>query len=137
MNLENKFSNAQIHTARVRTSIGFILYGLIQGLWLVQIPTVVERLNMDAKTLSLVVLCSGIGSAVAQPFAGWFVGVLGSPRATRYFQPAFFFMIPVMILAPTKSGPNRKPNKPAVATEATPTLAATPLTRLAAPTKTG
>lgn len=87
-------------TARIRTSIGFILYGLVQGIWLVQIPNVVERLDIDAKTLSLVVLMSGVGSAVAQPFAGWFVGVLGSRRATRYFQPAFFFMIPVMILAP-------------------------------------
>lgn len=94
------YNAAEIATARIRTSIGFILYGLVQGMWLVQIPTVVERLNIDAKTLSLVVLMSGIGSAVAQPFAGWFVGVLGSRRATRYFQPAFFFMIPVMVFAP-------------------------------------
>lgn len=72
----------------------------MQGLWLVQIPSVVERLDIDAKTLGLVVLMSGVGSAVAQPFAGWFVGILGSRLATRIFQPSFFVMIPVMILAP-------------------------------------
>lgn len=94
------FASAQVRTARIRTSIGFILYGLIQGLWLVQIPVVVARLDLDNQTFSLVVLAAGIGSAIAQPFAGWVVGILGSRRVTRYAQPAFFVMIPTLILAP-------------------------------------
>ena len=59
------FTQMQIRTARIRTSIGFILYGLVQGLWLVQIPTVVTRLNIDSKTLGLVVLTAGLASAIA------------------------------------------------------------------------
>lgn len=96
----NVFAPAQIRTARIRTSIGFVLYGLVQGLWLVQIPLVVDRLSLDTKTFGLVVLVAGIGSAIAQPFAGWAVGIFGSRRATRYSQPAFFVMIPLLILAP-------------------------------------
>lgn len=96
----NTFDRAQVRTARIRTSIGFVLYGLVQGLWLVQIPLVVNRLDLDNKTFALVILASGVGSAIAQPFAGWAVGILGSRRATRYAQPAFFVMIPTIILAP-------------------------------------
>lgn len=96
----NTFDAAQVRTARIRTSIGFILYGLVQGLWLVQIPLVVDRLNLDNKTFGLVILAAGIGSAIAQPFAGWAVGILGSRRATRFSQPAFFVMIPALVLAP-------------------------------------
>lgn len=97
----SRFSAAQIQSARIRTSIGFILFGLVQGLWLVQIPVVVDRLQLDTQTLSLVVLTAGIGSAIAQPLAGWFVGVAGSRNAMRLFQPVFFAIIPVLILAPT------------------------------------
>lgn len=95
------FTAAQIKTARIRTSIGFILYGLMQGLWLVQIPVVVKRLDLDTQTFSLVVLAAGIGSAIAQPFAGWLVGIVGSRRATLFTQPIFFIMIPVLIYAPS------------------------------------
>lgn len=94
------FSSAEISAARLRTSVGFILYGLMQGLWLVQIPTVVERLDLDTQTFSLVVLTAGIGSAIAQPFAGWLVGIVGSRRATLFMQPIFFVMIPVLIFSP-------------------------------------
>ncbi|MBL1241418.1 MAG: MFS transporter [OCS116 cluster bacterium] len=94
------FTQMQIRTARIRTSIGFILYGLVQGLWLVQIPTVVTRLNIDSKTLGLVVLTAGLASAIAQPVAGWFVGVLGSRRTTQIVQPTYFIIVPALILAP-------------------------------------
>jgi len=45
------YSPAEIARARLRVSISFIVYGMSTGLWIVHIPSVVARLDIDPKTL--------------------------------------------------------------------------------------
>lgn len=73
------------------------------GLWVVHIPSVVARLDIDPKTLGLVLLTGSIGSMLSQPFAGWFVALIGSRKGTLYTQPMFLALVPALILAPSIS----------------------------------
>ena len=71
------------------------------GLWVVHIPSVVTRLSIDPQTLGIILLIGSLGSMISQPVAGWFVGLIGSRKATLYSQPLFLALMPALILAPS------------------------------------
>ena len=95
------YTVADIARARIRVCVTFIIYGMSTGLWVVHIPSVVDRLSLDPKTLAMVLLTGSIGSIISQPFAGWFVALIGSRKGTLYTQPMFLVMVPMLILAPS------------------------------------
>ena len=62
----------------------FFLLGLIYASWAARIPAIRDHLQLDAATLSLVLLCGGIGAVGSFPLAAWLNAHYGARRTAWY-----------------------------------------------------
>jgi len=96
-----KFTAEQVRKGRIATSLAFTLFGMSVGLWLVHIPVVVSRLELEPAMLGIVLLCIGLTGLAMQPFAAVLIARIGSRGAGRYLLPAMVVAVLVPILAPS------------------------------------
>jgi len=81
-------------------SFVFFVNGFVVASWLPHIPEVKERLALGDFELGIALLAMAVGSVLALPFAGWFVGRLGSDVATRTASLVLCLLLPAPVLAP-------------------------------------
>jgi len=65
---------------RVAVGAIFFMHGLCFASWASRIPTIQENLNLTAAALGTVLFALPVGFFISLPFAGWFVGKLGSRK---------------------------------------------------------
>lgn len=94
-------------TKRVATRAIFFVAGFAMGLWASLVPYAQNRLNFDAGSLGMLLLCLGSGSLLAMLFSGKLIGRLGCRRImllgivlTCFFLPtlAVIDLFPLMAL---------------------------------------
>jgi MFS family permease len=78
----------------------FLLLGAIYASWAARIPSIRDLLGLDAASLSLVLLCGGIGAVGSFPLAAWVTGHYGARHATLYAGLALLLSLPLLGLAP-------------------------------------
>lgn len=62
----------------------FFLLGLLYASWVARIPSIRDHLQLDAATLSVVLLCCGIGGVGSFPLATWLNAHYGARRTAWY-----------------------------------------------------
>lgn len=62
----------------------FFLLGVLYASWVARIPSIRDHLQLDAATLSIVLLCCGIGGVGSFPLAAWLNAHYGARRAAWY-----------------------------------------------------
>jgi len=84
-------------------AIAFVFFanGFVVASWLPHIPEVKERLALRDLELGMALFAMAVGSIMALPFAGWFVGRLGSHGATRAAGLTLCLLLPAPVLAPS------------------------------------
>ncbi|CQH39515.1 MFS transporter [Yersinia frederiksenii] len=92
---------------RVATRAIFFVAGFAMGLWASLVPYAQKRLNFDAGSLGMLLLCLGTGSLLAMLFSGKLIGRFGCKKImllgialTCFFLPtlAFIDQFPLMAL---------------------------------------
>ncbi|MBO9536176.1 MFS transporter [Herbaspirillum sp.] len=78
----------------------FLLLGMVYASWAARIPAIRDILQLDAATLSLVLLCGGIGAVGSFPLAAWLTGHYGARHSTLYAGLALLLSLPLLALAP-------------------------------------
>jgi MFS family permease len=77
----------------------FFMLGLLYASWAARIPTIRDNLQLDAATLSLVLLCGGIGAVGSFPLAAWLNAHAGPRRTTWYAGLTLLLSLPAIGLA--------------------------------------
>ncbi|MFZ1181684.1 MAG: MFS transporter, partial [Herbaspirillum sp.] len=62
----------------------FFLLGLLYASWVARIPAIRDHLHLDTATLSMVLLCCGIGGVGSFPLAAWLNAHYGARRTAWY-----------------------------------------------------
>lgn len=65
---------------RVATRAIFFVAGFAMGLWASLVPYAQKRLNFDAGSLGMLLLCLGTGSLLAMLFSGKLIGRFGCKK---------------------------------------------------------
>ncbi|MEA9981692.1 MFS transporter [Herbaspirillum sp. RTI4] len=78
----------------------FFMLGVIYASWAARIPAIRDAQGLDAATLSLVLLCSGIGAVASFPLAAWLVAHVGARRSAWFFGLALLLGLPALAWAP-------------------------------------
>lgn len=74
---------AQAEAARRAVGTIFLVNGMVFATWAVNIPSVRDKLHLDALQVGLALLVSGIGGVLAMSFVGRWTARWGSDRVTR------------------------------------------------------
>ncbi|WP_050479370.1 MFS transporter [Herbaspirillum rhizosphaerae] len=78
----------------------FFLLGLLYASWAARIPSIRDNLQLDAATLSLVLLCGGIGAVGSFPLAAWLNAHYGARRTAWYAGLMLLLSLPAIGCAP-------------------------------------
>ena len=78
----------------------FILLGMVYASWAARIPSIRDGLQLEAATLSVVLLCGGIGSVLSFPLAAWLNAHYGARRSAWYGGIGLLIALPCTGLAP-------------------------------------
>lgn len=70
----------QLRMHRISVGAIFFMHGLCFASWASRIPTLQENLNLTAAALGTVLFALPVGFFISLPFAGWFVGKVGSKK---------------------------------------------------------
>jgi MFS family permease len=62
----------------------FTLFGLIMGSWASRIPALAEALHISHATLSMVLLCGGLGAVLSFPLSSWLMADFGGRKTTLF-----------------------------------------------------
>lgn len=103
MTIKSLTSSKSLPTARNRQIaivLFFLLLGMVYASWAARIPAIRDILQLDAATLSLVLLCGGIGAVGSFPLAAWLTGHYGARHSTLYAGLALLLSLPLLALAP-------------------------------------
>lgn len=92
---------AQLRWRRIAIPLFFLLLGIVFASWAARIPAVRDTLGLDAASLSVVLLCGGIGAVGSFPLAAWVTGHYGARHSTLYAGLALLLSLPLLALAPT------------------------------------
>lgn len=74
--------------------------GLLLGSWAGRIPALQEGLHISHSTLSVVLLCGGLGGVVSYPISSWMMANLGGRQTVFYSGLALCLVLPAIGLAP-------------------------------------
>ncbi|MBB3213622.1 MFS family permease [Herbaspirillum sp. Sphag1AN] len=74
----------------------FFLLGVLYASWAARIPAIRDRLALDAATLSMVLLCSGIGAVCSFPLAAWLNAHYGARHTASYAGWALLLVLPCL-----------------------------------------
>ena len=74
----------------------FFLLGVLYASWAARIPAIRDRLELDAATLSMVLLCSGIGAVCSFPLAAWLNAHYGARHTASYSGAALLLVLPCL-----------------------------------------
>jgi len=74
--------NPSLRSARIGTSLMFVLHGLIVATWISRIPAVQTHLGLSAGQLGLALLGTAAGAMISMPLTGALVTRLGSRPVT-------------------------------------------------------
>ena len=85
---------------RIAIPFFFFLLGLLYASWAARIPSIRDNLHLDAATLSLVLLCGGIGAVGSFPVAAWLNAHAGARRTTWYAGLTLLASLPAIGYAP-------------------------------------
>ncbi len=88
-------------TAQRATATYFLVNGMGVGAWVPHLPDRARALGLDAGTLGLVLLASGLGAVLAMPLAGRIIPRVGSRKVCRVAGAIFPLALPAIVLAPT------------------------------------
>jgi MFS family permease len=77
-------STMPLRWRRIAIPFFFFLLGLLYASWAARIPAIRDHLQLDAATLSLVLLCGGIGAVGSFPLAAWLNAHAGVRRTAWY-----------------------------------------------------
>jgi len=78
----------------------FFLLGLLYASWAARIPSIRDHLHLDAATLSLVLLCGGIGAVGSYPLAAWLNAHFGARRTAWFAGLMLLISLPILGAAP-------------------------------------
>ncbi|MFL9878142.1 MFS transporter [Herbaspirillum rhizosphaerae] len=78
----------------------FFLLGLLYASWAARIPSIRDNLQLDPATLSMVLLCGGIGAVGSFPLAAWLNAHVGPRRTTWYAGLVLLLTLPLLGIAP-------------------------------------
>lgn len=78
----------------------FFLLGLLYASWAARIPSIRDNLQLDAATLSLVLLSGGIGAVGSFPLAAWLNAHYGARRTAWYAGLMLLLSLPAIGCAP-------------------------------------
>jgi MFS family permease len=78
----------------------FFLLGLLYASWAARIPSIRDNLHLDAATLSMVLLCGGIGAVGSFPLAAWLNAHYGARRTAWYAGLMLLLSLPALGYAP-------------------------------------
>jgi MFS family permease len=78
----------------------FFLLGLLYASWAARIPSIRDNLQLDAATLSMVLLCGGIGAVGSFPLAAWLNAHYGPRRTAWYAGLVLLLTLPALGIAP-------------------------------------
>lgn len=70
----------QLRMHRISVGAIFFMHGLCFASWASRIPSIQEKLNLTAAALGTVLFALPVGFFISLPFAGWFVGKVGSKK---------------------------------------------------------
>ncbi|SHG73069.1 Fucose permease [Chryseolinea serpens] len=76
--LQPSLSRLRMH--RICVGAIFFMHGLCFASWASRIPSIQEKLSLTAATLGTVLFALPVGFFISLPFAGWFVGKVGSKK---------------------------------------------------------
>lgn len=85
---------------RIAIPFFFFLLGLLYASWAARIPSLRDNLQLDAATLSMVLLCGGIGAVGSFPIAAWLNAHYGARRTAWYAGLLLLFSLPAIGWAP-------------------------------------
>src|SRR5450830_248727 len=85
---------------RIAIPFFFFLLGLLYASWAARIPAIRDNLQLDAATLSLVLLCGGIGAVGSFPLAAWLNAHVGARRTAWYAGLTLLLSLPAFGFAP-------------------------------------
>lgn len=74
----------------------FFLLGIIYASWAARIPSIHNNLQLKALTLSMVLLCGGIGAVTSFPLAAWLNIHYGAQRASWYTGSILLIILPTL-----------------------------------------
>lgn len=74
----------------------FFLLGVLYASWAARIPAIRDRLALDAATLSMVLLCSGIGAVCSFPLAAWLNAHYGARHTASQAGWALLLVLPCL-----------------------------------------
>ncbi len=78
----------------------FLMLGVVFASWASRIPAIRDALQLDSVTLSMVLLCGGIGSVVAFPLASWMTTRFGARRSALSAGGVLLLSLPALAWAP-------------------------------------
>lgn len=80
-------------TPRNSVSAAFALNGVLLGCWASRIPAFVDRLELDEKSLGVLLLVMGVGALVSFPLAGRLSDSFGAVRLTRWIAAVYLLSV--------------------------------------------
>lgn len=91
-----KFLLQSIQQQQIAIPYLFFLLGMIYASWAARIPSIHHNLQLEALTLSMVLLCGGVGAVTSFPLAAWLNIRYGARRASWYTGIALLFLLPIL-----------------------------------------
>ena len=79
----------------------FTLFGVIMGSWAGRIPAMAARLNISHSSLSMVLLCGGVGALLSFPVSSFLMGRFGARKTMLYSGLALLAVLVSIGIAPT------------------------------------
>lgn len=79
----------------------FFLLGMFYASWASRIPSIRDNLQLDAATLSVVLLCGGIGAVGSFPLAAWLNAHFGARHTALYAGLTLLASLPAIGYAPS------------------------------------
>lgn len=86
---------------RLATRVAFLCSGIAMSAWAPIVPFVKARLDLDAAELGVLLLCLGIGSILAMPFASVLAARFGCRRTMLVAGSAVCLVLPCLAVVPT------------------------------------
>jgi len=93
-------SSLRLRWRKVAIPALFLLLGIVYASWASRIPSIRDALQLDAASLSLALLCGGLGAVASFPLAAWLNAHYGPRRSAWYGGIVLLLSLPAIALAP-------------------------------------